>query len=157
MDTLFDVADLTQKAGVSPEKLHELEAEIRRQYGSDEMLIELRTLRTLQAIADGALSVDDSIREFAAEFVMDRLNRLLEHARVTQTEADLVRDFVQRELSCDERLLLTLYYYLRMSFHEIAAILQLSEADVEHLHERIVDRLRNRLGSVAGRVFRVAS
>jgi hypothetical protein len=67
MDALFDVSKAAEQAGVSPAQLAVLEESIRRQYGSDEMMRELRLLRTLRAIQDGAVSADDAIAEFATD------------------------------------------------------------------------------------------
>jgi hypothetical protein len=63
MYTFYDLTDLATRAGVSDAQLRELEGCVREQYGSDEMMIELRLLRTLRAIRDGAVSVADAIRE----------------------------------------------------------------------------------------------
>lgn len=65
MNGLFDFSELAEKAGLSPGQLQELESSIRRQYGSDEMMCQLRLLRTLRAIAERAVSVEDAIAEFA--------------------------------------------------------------------------------------------
>lgn len=64
MQVLFDYAKLADEAGVSAEKLAKLERMVRQDYGSDEMMIELRLLRTMQAIRDGALTIDEAIAEF---------------------------------------------------------------------------------------------
>ena len=63
MYAYFDLAALAAAAGVSDTRLRELETCIREQYGSDEMLIELRLLRTLHAIGEGGVSEADAIRE----------------------------------------------------------------------------------------------
>jgi hypothetical protein len=64
MDALFDYQKLARAAGVSAKKLEQLESVVRRDYGSDEMMVELRMLRTLRAVRDGAVSIDDAIAEF---------------------------------------------------------------------------------------------
>jgi len=64
MDALFDYQKLAEDAGVSPKQLEELESLVRRDYGSDEMMVELRMLRTLRAVRDGAVSIDSAIAEF---------------------------------------------------------------------------------------------
>lgn len=65
MQALFDYRTLAGEAGVSTEQLAELERLVRQDYGSDEMMIELRLLRTVRAIRDGAVTVDEAIAEFA--------------------------------------------------------------------------------------------
>jgi hypothetical protein len=67
MGVLFDVSRAAEQAGVSSAQLAALEENIRRQYGSDEMMCELRLLRTLRVIRDGAVSVEDAVAEFATD------------------------------------------------------------------------------------------
>jgi hypothetical protein len=64
MGALFDYQKLAEDVGVSPKQLEQLESLVRRDYGSDEMMIELRMLRTLRAIREGALSIAAAIAEF---------------------------------------------------------------------------------------------
>lgn len=60
-------------------------------------------------------------------------------------KADL-KDFINRELSQAERLILVLYYFEQMTMKEIGATLDLSESRVSQMHSAIVDRLRAQLG-----------
>jgi len=69
MSICFEYQSLARRAGLSTEALGELESCVRRQYGSDEMMIELRLMRTLQAILEGAATFDDALREFRADKV----------------------------------------------------------------------------------------
>jgi hypothetical protein len=64
MSVLFDYQQIADRLGVPAERLAELVTLVRRQYGSDEMLAELRLLRTLKAIEDGELSLAEAIVEF---------------------------------------------------------------------------------------------
>ncbi len=64
MNRLFDYRTLADRLAVPLVKLAELEACLRRQHGSDDMLFELRMLRTLEAVAEGLTTVDEAIREF---------------------------------------------------------------------------------------------
>jgi hypothetical protein len=64
MSALFDYQRLADGLGVPAERLAELVALVRRQYGSDEMLAELRVLRTLKAIEDGGVSLAEAMIEF---------------------------------------------------------------------------------------------
>lgn len=75
MDALFDYTGLAKNAGVSPEQLAELESHIRRDYGSDEMMVELRMLRTLRAVRDGVVSVAAAIAEFGGSSTPRRPKR----------------------------------------------------------------------------------
>jgi hypothetical protein len=60
----FDYHELAARLNIPPQRLAELESLVRRQYGRDEMLVELRMLRTLRAIEDGALRLDQALVEF---------------------------------------------------------------------------------------------
>ena len=69
MATLFEYHKLGQRLGISADRLSQLEACLRSQHGSDEMMFELRMLRTLRAIEEGATTIDAAIREFSADIV----------------------------------------------------------------------------------------
>ncbi len=64
MTRLFDYERLARQLSIPPELLEQLEQIVRRQYGSDEMLAELRLVRTLRAVEHGRLTVADAIKEF---------------------------------------------------------------------------------------------
>jgi RNA polymerase sigma factor (sigma-70 family) len=158
MSTLFDAEKEAHRAGVSVAQLRELEGYVRQQYGSDEMLAELRVLRTLRAIERGAISAASAIQEFRDSPVIIELDAGLARAQLADEERAQVRRFVQTELSSDERLVLILYYYERRAFAEIAGDLQVSEGEVERIHARVIERLRRALDpSVVTRAFRIAS
>lgn len=55
--------------------------------------------------------------------------------------ADL-KSFLLRGMSRTEKLIITLYYYERMTMKEIGATLDLSESRVSQMHSSILDRLR---------------
>ena len=67
MTQIFNYQALVDRINAPPERIAELEACLRRQYGSDEMMFELRMLRTLEAIAQGATTLDEAIREFSSD------------------------------------------------------------------------------------------
>ncbi len=67
MSTLFDYRTLADRLGIPAERLRELEALVREQYVGDEMMVELRLLRTLRAIEDGAVTLADAIAAFRNE------------------------------------------------------------------------------------------
>jgi len=67
MSDVFDYHSLAQRLSIPTEALAKLEDCVRAQYGSDEMLFELRMLRTLEAIAQGAATLEQVIREFAMD------------------------------------------------------------------------------------------
>ncbi len=48
-------------------------------------------------------------------------------------------------LSENERLVVTLYYYERLSFADIAAVLSISESATRRLHERAISTIRSKL------------
>ncbi len=157
MEALYNLAEIATQAGVSAAQLRELEGCVRAQYACDEMMIELRLLRTLRAIGDGAVSVGDAIREFRAGTAAENFNRLLESEHVANAERERIAEFVRTHLSATERCLLVMYYYERRSFAEIGADLALSEEGTRALHTALLARLRTVLGStLADRVFRIA-
>ena len=121
MYAYFDLATLAAAIGVSGAHLRELETCIREQYGSDEMLIELRLLRTLHAIGEGGVSEADAIRELGEAGTGGRLYRFLEHCQIADDERGKF-SAVLRAFTSDERLLLTFYYYERMTFAAIAVV-----------------------------------
>ena len=61
MNDLFDYDTPAEHLAIPADRLAELEACVRRQYGSDEMMFELRMVRTLRAIQDGVTTLDDAI------------------------------------------------------------------------------------------------
>lgn len=62
----FNYSTVANEAGISPEKMREILAIIRRDYPADDMLYELHVLRTCMAIRDGAITIDD-VLHFEAE------------------------------------------------------------------------------------------
>ncbi len=64
MSGLFDYQNLVQRLGISADRQGDLETAVRAQYGSDEMMFELRMIRTLRAIEEGATTLDEAISEF---------------------------------------------------------------------------------------------
>ena len=67
MSDVFDYHSLAQRLSIPTEKLAKLEDCVRTQHGSDQMMFELRMLRTLEAVAQGAVTLDQSTREFNTE------------------------------------------------------------------------------------------
>jgi hypothetical protein len=67
MEPMFDYQAVARELHVPPEQLAELEAVVRSQYGSDEMLFELRMLRTLDVVAEGRLTLPEAIRQLKTE------------------------------------------------------------------------------------------
>ncbi len=65
MSDVFDYHSLAQRLSIPTERLAKLEDCVRAQYGSDQMMFELRMLRSLEAVAQGATTLDQAIREFA--------------------------------------------------------------------------------------------
>jgi DNA-directed RNA polymerase specialized sigma subunit len=157
MDALYDLPQIATQAGVSATQFRELEVCVRAQYSSDEMMIELRLLRTLRAIGDGTVSAGDAIREFRAATAAENFNKLLQSRHVADAERLRITEFVRTQLSPVERLLLALYYYERKSYAEIGVVVALPEEGVRDMHAALLARLRGFLGSpLADRVFRVA-
>lgn len=63
-----------------------------------------------------------------------------------RTERALIREFLTRGLKEQDRLIITLYYYERLTMAEIGAVLNVSESRVCQRHGEIVDQLRARFG-----------
>lgn len=66
-----------------------------------------------------------------------------------QTERELIRDYVTRGLKEQDRLILTLYYYEKLTMAAIGAVLGVSESRVCQRHAEIVDQLRSRFAHAA--------
>lgn len=64
ISNVFDYRASANRLAIPPDKLSELELCLRRQHGSDDMMFELRMLRTLEAVAEGVTTLDEAIREF---------------------------------------------------------------------------------------------
>ncbi|MEK7755967.1 MAG: hypothetical protein AAB385_02025 [Planctomycetota bacterium] len=69
MSAVFDYHSLAQRLSIPTETIAKLEDCVRAQYGSDQMMFELRMLRTLEAIAQGAATLEQAILEFATDSV----------------------------------------------------------------------------------------
>lgn len=65
------------------------------------------------------------------------------------TERELVREYLTRGLREQDRLILTLYYYEKLTMSAIGAVLGVSESRVCQRHAEIVDQLRARFASAA--------
>jgi len=65
VSVLFEYQELASKLRVSQDRLRELEQCVRKQYGLDEMMFELRMVRTLKAIEAGAVTLEEAIAEFS--------------------------------------------------------------------------------------------
>ena len=61
-----------------------------------------------------------------------------------QTERDLIREYITRGLKEQDRLILTLYYYEKLTMSAIGAVLGVSESRVCQRHAEIVDQLKAR-------------
>jgi RNA polymerase sigma factor for flagellar operon FliA len=65
------------------------------------------------------------------------------------TERELVREYVTRGLKEQDRLILTLYYYEKLTMAAIGAVLGVSESRVCQRHADIVEQLRSRFATAA--------
>jgi RNA polymerase sigma factor for flagellar operon FliA len=68
---------------------------------------------------------------------------------VQHTERELIREYLTRGLKEQDRLIITLYYYERLTMAEIGSVLGVSESRVCQRHAEIVDQLRTRFANVA--------
>ena len=65
------------------------------------------------------------------------------------TERELIREYLTRGLKEQDRLILTLYYYEKLTMAAIGAVLGVSESRVCQRHAEIVDQLRSRFADSA--------
>lgn len=68
---------------------------------------------------------------------------------IDYTERELIREYLTRGLKEQDRLIITLYYYERLTMAEIGSVLGVSESRVCQRHAEIVDQLRARFSNVA--------
>lgn len=68
---------------------------------------------------------------------------------VQHTERELIRDYLTRGLKDQDRLIITLYYYERLTMAEIGRVLGVSESRVCQRHAEIMEQLRTRFANVA--------
>lgn len=68
---------------------------------------------------------------------------------VQHTERELIRDYLTRGLKEHDRLIITLYYFERLTMAEIGTVLGVSESRVCQRHAEIVEQLRGRFAKSA--------
>ncbi|MBI5863567.1 MAG: sigma-70 family RNA polymerase sigma factor [Planctomycetes bacterium] len=68
---------------------------------------------------------------------------------IDYTERELIREYLTRGLKEQDRLIITLYYYERLTMAEIGSVLGVSESRVCQRHTEIVEQLRARFSSSA--------
>lgn len=68
---------------------------------------------------------------------------------VDHTEREMIRDYITRGLKEQDRLIVTLYYYERLTMAEIGNVLGVSESRVCQRHAEIIDQLRIRFANTA--------
>jgi RNA polymerase sigma factor for flagellar operon FliA len=68
---------------------------------------------------------------------------------VLHTERELIREYLTRGLKEQDRLIITLYYYERLTMAEIGSVLGVSESRVCQRHAEIVEQLRARFANSA--------
>ncbi|MCH7871851.1 MAG: sigma-70 family RNA polymerase sigma factor [Planctomycetes bacterium] len=66
----------------------------------------------------------------------------------TRTERHMIREFLTKGLKEQDRLIITLYYYERLTMAEIGAVLNVSESRVCQRHGEIIQQLRHRFAKV---------
>ena len=68
---------------------------------------------------------------------------------IEHTEREMIREFLTRGLKEHDRLILTLYYYEKLTMSEIGGVLGVSESRVCQRHAEIIDQLRGRFADRA--------
>lgn len=64
------------------------------------------------------------------------------------TERFMIREFLTKGLKEQDRLIITLYYYERLTMAEIGSVLNVSESRVCQRHGEIIEQLRSRFSEV---------
>jgi hypothetical protein len=62
----FDYEPVAQEAKLTPDQLRQIVEHVRRDYPSDQMLLELHILRVCRAIRDGAITWEQAVKETVA-------------------------------------------------------------------------------------------
>ena len=60
---MFDYVTAARSAGISPQDLDRLRLAVRAEYPHDDMMFELRLLRTIKAISGGYVTVDQALSD----------------------------------------------------------------------------------------------
>ncbi len=68
---------------------------------------------------------------------------------IEQTEREMIREYLTRGLKEQDRLIVTLYYYERLTMSEIGAVMGVSESRVCQRHAEIIEQLRARFATQA--------
>lgn len=68
---------------------------------------------------------------------------------VQHAEREMVREFVTRGMKEQDRLIITLYYYERLTMAEIGSVIGVSESRVCQRHAEIIDALRTRFANTS--------
>lgn len=68
---------------------------------------------------------------------------------VQHTERELIREYLTRGLKEQDRLIISLYYYEKLTMAEIGSVMGVSESRVCQRHAEIVDQLRQRFANTA--------
>lgn len=68
---------------------------------------------------------------------------------IQHTERELIREYLTRGMKEQDRLIITLYYYERLTMAEIGAVLGVSESRVCQRHAEIMEQLRARFANKA--------
>ncbi len=137
------------------ETMRALEAELGRMPTEDELAQRMqlprdqfrKLLRDANAVSQVSLSQKlgegDSDRELSEMDVVPDENSCDPVAEAQKAD---IKEFITRELSRAEQLVIVLYYYEQMTMKEIGATLDLSESRVSQMHSAIIARLREQLG-----------
>lgn len=63
---IFDLEEAKKKSGLSAQEIAQLEGRVKQEFEGDEMMFELHLVRTLKALKEGWVTLEDALSESVA-------------------------------------------------------------------------------------------
>lgn len=60
---MFDLKKIKRESGLTPDDLARLEAKVKEEFPGDELMFELHFLRTLKALKEGWVTLEEALKE----------------------------------------------------------------------------------------------
>ena len=141
-----------KKVGKAHDRLeHKLGRRVTDQDIAEELHIPVKDIHLLSAESEKAVqvSLEDCVvrdKNGKALCLLDKIEDNSTPNPVEKLEEEEMHVMIQNEiesLSKDERLIIILYYYERMTLKEIGYIMNLSESRISQIHSKILSKFRN--------------